>query len=243
MSESRPAFYALDRGGWRDYVTLLHLPYTGWHLANVVIGGCLAPVVSWPRLGLCVLAFALALGIGAHALDELNGRPLRTSIPSRVLVTAAVLSVGAASAIGIVVAVRFSLWILVAVAVGAAAVPLYNLELLGGRFHNDLTLAFSWAAFPTLTGYLACAGTIALAPVAAAVAAGVAILAQRRLSTQSRWVRRGVSAVEGVTVDLAGEPTPITRETLGRPAEQALALLTISFPLLALALAASRAGW
>ena len=77
----RPAFYALPRGGWRDYVTLLHLPYTAWHLSYVVVGGCLAAEVSWGRLGLTVLAFFLAMGIGAHALDELAGRPLRTAIP------------------------------------------------------------------------------------------------------------------------------------------------------------------
>ena len=27
-AEARPAFYALGERGWRDYVTLLHLPYT-----------------------------------------------------------------------------------------------------------------------------------------------------------------------------------------------------------------------
>ena len=26
--DARPAFYALKRGGWRDYITLLHPPYT-----------------------------------------------------------------------------------------------------------------------------------------------------------------------------------------------------------------------
>ena len=35
---ARPAFYALAQGGWRDYVTLLHLPYTLWHLSYVAIG-------------------------------------------------------------------------------------------------------------------------------------------------------------------------------------------------------------
>ena len=80
---ARPAFYALDPGGWRDYVTLLHLPYTAWHLSYVVVGGCLAASVAWGRLGLTVLAFALAMGVGAHALDELHGRPLGTRIPSR----------------------------------------------------------------------------------------------------------------------------------------------------------------
>ena len=102
VPSARPAWYALERGSWRDYVTLLHLPYTAWHLSYVVIGGCLAPVVAWGRLGAAVVAFALAVGVGAHALDELNGRPLRTAIPSRVLVGLAAVSITAACAIGLV---------------------------------------------------------------------------------------------------------------------------------------------
>ena len=94
----RPSWYALETGGWRDYVTLLHPPYTAWHLSYVVIGGCLAPVVAWGRLTAAVVAFGLAVGIGAHALDELRGRPLRTSIPSSILVGLAALSLGAACA-------------------------------------------------------------------------------------------------------------------------------------------------
>jgi hypothetical protein len=35
-----PAFYALRPGGWRDYVTLLHPPYTAWHLSYVWIEAC-----------------------------------------------------------------------------------------------------------------------------------------------------------------------------------------------------------
>ena len=34
MAESRPAFYAAAPGGWRDWWTLLHPPYTAWHLAT-----------------------------------------------------------------------------------------------------------------------------------------------------------------------------------------------------------------
>ena len=82
---SRASWYALPPGGWRDYVTLLHVPYTLWHLSYVVIGAALAPVWLPGRLGATLAAFALALGIGAHALDELRGRPLATQIPDRVL--------------------------------------------------------------------------------------------------------------------------------------------------------------
>src|SRR6516225_526551 len=88
----RPAFYALRPGGWRDYVTLLHPPYTLWNLAYVAMGAALAPHFRTDRMLWTMAAFALALGISAHALDELNDRPLRTQIGSRTLV---VLALGA----------------------------------------------------------------------------------------------------------------------------------------------------
>jgi hypothetical protein len=194
--ESRPAFYALTPGGWRDYVTLLHVPYTAWHLAYVVVGGCLVAGVAWGRLGLTVLAFALAMGIGAHALDELQGRPLGTRIPSRVLVALAVLSVAAACAIGIAVALETTLWLLPLVALGAVLVPAYNLELLGGRVHTDLGFALAWGAFPVVTAFVAQAATIRMEAVLAAAWATLLSLAQRRLSTQVRRVRRGAGVSE-----------------------------------------------
>src|SRR6266511_1070791 len=84
-AEARPAFYALRSGGWRDYITLLHPPYTLWHLSYVAIGAGLAPEFRWSRFGLAIAAFFLAVGVGAHALDELMGRPLQTRIPRPVL--------------------------------------------------------------------------------------------------------------------------------------------------------------
>ena len=98
---ARPAFYAARRGGWRDWWTLLHPPYTAWHLSYVVIGACLAPRVSVSRLVATLLAFFLAVGVAAHALDELHGRPLRTRIPSAPLVAATVVGLAGAVFLGI----------------------------------------------------------------------------------------------------------------------------------------------
>src|SRR5207245_10738557 len=92
----RTAWYALRPGGARDYVTLLHPPYTLWHLSYVVIGAALAPEWRPLRLGIGLAAFFLALGVGAHALDELRGRPLGTRIPDRVLWALAAVSIAAA---------------------------------------------------------------------------------------------------------------------------------------------------
>lgn len=236
----RPAFYALDRGGWRDYLTLLHLPYTAWHLAYVVVGGALAPVVPWWRLSLTLIAFFLALGVGAHALDELHGRPLGTAIPSGVLVALASLSLGAACAIGVVVAISFSLWLLVAIAAGAFLAPAYNLELLGGRFHGDAWFALAWGAFPVLTGYLASTGTVRPEAVLAAAWAAALSLAQRRLSSAARRARREVSVVRGELELRDGGREPITREHLLAAPEAGLRLLAASTLLVAAAIVAAR---
>jgi hypothetical protein len=227
-SATRPAFYALRPGGWRDYVTLLHPPYTLWHLSYVALGAALAPHMKWGLLGWTVLAFLLAMGVGAHALDELRGRPLRTRIPSSVLAALATMSLAAASAIGIVVAARSTLWLLAFVAFGALVVVAYNLELLGGAVHTDLWFAGAWGAFPVLTAYFASAERIRGEAVAAAVFAFLVSLAQRRLSTEVRRVRRGAELPPDV-------------ELLLRAPEAALRLLAVALPALAGALLLLRA--
>jgi len=94
----RPAFYALARGGWRDAWTLLHPPYTAWHLSYYALGAALAPRLYVDRLLWGLLAFFLAVGIAAHALDELRDRPLRTRFSDRALSVAAGVSLAARSA-------------------------------------------------------------------------------------------------------------------------------------------------
>ena len=98
---ARPAYYAARPGGWRDWWTLLHPPYTAWHLSYSVIGASLAPRVYTSRLIATVLAFFLAVGLAAHALDELRGRPLRTRIPSPVLVAVVIVGLAGALALGV----------------------------------------------------------------------------------------------------------------------------------------------
>jgi hypothetical protein len=233
---SRPAFYALRPGGWRDYVTLLHLPYTAWHLSYVVIGAALAPELSGRKLLAALAAFFLALGIGAHALDELNGRPLRTRIPDGVLIALAAVSIGAAVAIGIGASLVWTPWLLVFVAVGGFLVVAYNLELFGGVFHTDLWFGIAWGAFPLLTGYFVMAEKTSVEAVLAAVFALLTSLAQRRLSTPVRKVRRRVTDVSGTLALSDGSREEVTAETLIAAPEAALRLLGASMIFLAAAL-------
>ena len=238
--QDRPAFYALAAGGWRDYVTLLHPPYTLWHLSYVAIGAALAPTFEVERLAVGLLAFLLALGIGAHALDELNGRPLRTRIPKGALVALAVASLGAASAIGVVAAFAWTLWLLPLVVLGTFLVPAYCLELLGGRMHGDLWFALAWGAFPVVTGYVGMAETLRLEALFAAAFAALLSVAQRLLSTQVRTVRRQVVSFAGTISFSDGREEPVTFETLTRAPELALRVLTATVTALALALVVAR---
>ena len=238
--ERRPAFYALAGGGWRDYVTLLHPPYTLWHLSYVAIGFGLVPDPEPGRLLWTLLAFALAMGVGAHALDELNGRPLQTAIPSRVLVTLAAVSIAAATAIGIGAALAWTAWLLPLVAFGAFVVVAYNLELFGGRFHGDTWFALSWGAFPTLTAYVAAAERLTAEAVLAATFAALLSLAQRRLSTEVRNVRRRVARVEGALEYADGRREPLSTALLLRGPEGALRALTAAVVALGAALVVLR---
>lgn len=221
----RPAFYALTPGGWRDYVTLLHPPYTIWHLSYVAVGAALAPQLTPDRLGWTLAAFALAMGVGAHALDELNGRPLRTHIPGRVLWALAGASLAGAAAIGVLAAVWWTPWLLLFVAFGVFIVPAYNLELAGGIFHSDVWFALAWGAFPALTAYFAAAETLRAEAVLAAAYAALMSYAQRALSTPVRDVRRRVRAVRGDIEYADGSHAPVTDRTLIGAPETALRTL------------------
>jgi hypothetical protein len=226
----KPAYYALRPGGWRDYVTLLHWPYTLWNLSYVCIGAALAPEWLPLRLGAGLVAFFLGLGIAAHAFDELQGRPLGTQIPARVLWALAAGSLAGAIAIGIVAAVAWTPWLLAFVAFGAFMVCAYNLELFGGRFHGDWWLAIAWGATPVLAAYVAAAGIVTWQALFAAVFAVLLIVAQRRLSTPVRAVRRRLPEVEDAT-----------RAALVRGAEDALQAMAAAVVALAIALVILRA--
>ena len=236
----RPAFYALTPGGWRDYWTLLHPPYTLWHLSYVVMGAALAPVVNVRWLAETLFAFFLAMGIAAHALDELHGRPLGTRVPDAVLRGLAIVGLAGAVALGIDGSREVSPWIWAFVVTGAFLVVAYTLEPFGGAFHSDLWFALAWGAFPVLTASFA--QTADLRAEALVLAAGCAAIsaAQRILSTPVRRLRRRAASVEGTVTMTDGTVETIDASTLRSTPERALRWMSIAMPLLALGMLLAR---
>ncbi len=246
MEAERPAFYALAPGGWRDLVTILHPPYTLWHLSYVAIGAAAAPEVHWSRLAWALLAFFCAVGIGAHAFDELNGRPLGTRLSDRALKGIGAFGLLAALAIGCAGAAVVSPTLIPLILLGGFLVPAYSLELFGGRFHTGWWFAAAWGAFPALTGWWANALGIhsaaeALAGVAAVLGCFWLSVAQRRLSTPVRELRRRTVALEGRQHFADGTARALDAAVLAAPLDGALRALSVAVPMLALGLLAVRA--
>ncbi len=240
MSTAPPAFYAARAGGWRDWWTILHPPYTAWHLSYVVIGAALAPQTNGSRLVATLLAFFFAVGVAAHAFDELHGRPLGTHISRAVLVAAGVGGLVAALAIGVVGVTVVGPGLLVFMVVGPLLVLGYNLEWFGGWVHTDVGFAVAWGAFPVLTAYYAQAERLGVAAVLAAVAAVALSFAQRSLSTPARALRRRVARVEGRVVMRDGTVRDLNAPVMLEPLERALHALSWAMVGIALALVVAR---
>jgi hypothetical protein len=241
----RPAFYALRPGGWRDLVTLLHPPYTAWHLSYVALGAAAAPQLHPARLWAALGAFFLAVGIAAHALDELHGHPLGTRLSDRTLAVLAGLSLAGAVGLGIAGLFVVSPSLAPFVVGGAFLVLAYNLELFAGRFHSDFWFAAAWGAFPALTSFWANAlGIHSLAEaVAGALVTGACFglsLAQRRLSTPARELRRKTVSVSGEQRLVDGTVRQLTPARIAAPLDGALKAMSVSLVLLAVALVAIR---
>jgi hypothetical protein len=236
----RPAFYALRGGGWRDVVTLLHPPYTAWHLSYVALGAVAATHFDLARLGWALGAFLLAVGVAAHALDELQGRPLRTGLPDRTLIVLAALGLGGACAIGVAGVMTVSATLIPFVAIGAFLVLAYDLELFGGRLHGQWTFALGWGGFPALTGFWVCALRFEPSGLLVAAACTLLSLAQRRLSIPVRELRRRTVALGGEQRLADGTVLELSIARLLAPLEGTLRVLWFALVLLATGLVVLR---
>jgi len=242
-----PAFYARRGGVVSDWWTLLHPPYTLWHLSYVVLGATMAPRLDRIALVWSVVAFFLAVGVAAHAFDELQGRPLATSIPDLTLQVVGSLALVAACGLGVAGVFWSSSvnWALLAsVPIGVVLLVGYNLELFDGRLHSDAVFAWGWGGFPVAVGFLAQFPGASWSSIAAA---GLATLAgvgtsyvQRSLSTPARALRRRTSEVTGAIRRHDGSVIDLDRATLLRPLEKALRALSWVVPAVAAAALVAR---
>ena len=223
------AFYARSGSPWRDLITLLHPPYTLWHLSYLGLGAALAPDLDWMILAGALLAFFFGLGIGAHALDEAHDRPLRTGLGDRALWALGIGGVAAGAALGVVGAFVVDPLVLVWAGVGVLLAAGYALEW-SPILHSNWGFAVAWGGFPVLVGYWSQTLNLSWGAVLMAATATMLSRVQRELSTPARRLRR---------TDAPVEVTGWERADLLGTWERPLRLLSFTVPLLAISLLAT----
>lgn len=242
MTALKPSWYS-SKGEdvLSDFVNLLHPPYTLWHLSYVIIGIAMSPVIFLDRSVAVLLAFFLGLGVGAHALDETMGNPLRTRLSKNALYMVGFTSLACAIVIGVYYTLNVSVMILPFVLVESFFAVAYNLEMFQKRFHTDIVFALSWGSIPFLTAFFVNSLSITIPALLMALGIGLLTYVQRTLSTQARLFRRKMEPVESLNL-AGGDSVPINSEELISPAEKSLKALTIMIFVVSLALILARLG-
>jgi lysylphosphatidylglycerol synthetase-like protein (DUF2156 family) len=236
--EAQPAFYAHIGSPWGDLFSLLHPPYTAWHLSYVVYGAAVASEFDLLHLAGALVAFLFGTGIAAHALDELHGHPMGTQFGDSVLLTLGVGGLMASLVVAVLGALVISPWTLAWATAGAFLAMGYTLEW-HHLLHTDLTFGLAWGAFPVLVGYWAQTEQLSIAAILIALAATLLSLAQRALSKSARYVRRNALAASlQAETDVGVEQWP--RDRLLATWEWPLRLLSAATVTLAVGLIVSR---
>lgn len=197
---------------WARWLNVLHWPFTLWHLSYVALGAAMAGEIHWVILGWTVLAFFLAMGIGAHCLDLVRGDPLALRLSRSNLVLVGTVGVAAAAGIGItqVLLENIPWWLSLSIAPGIVMAMGYGFEWRW--MHGDVQFALFWAVFPFLVGLAAMddagswGGTMLMVLFVYATA-----YAQRVLSTRARYLRRQITEAR-VYLSPREMPEDLTRE-------------------------------
>ncbi len=137
---------------FRVSVGILFLPYTGI-VTCFAVWGSLSGSFGVERLAAICVVYFLSLGVCAHCLDAVGGKTKPWGeLPKRKLALVGLGALGIAFAIGLHYAFLDSpLLFPIGIAEGFFLFA-YNLELFGGRFHNNASTVLSWGILPVFAG-------------------------------------------------------------------------------------------
>lgn len=155
MSADRTSEWFVPKFGSRKFrisIGILFLPYTAIVTCFAALGAISEPMQLERIMAICII-YILALGISAHLLDAVGGKTKPWgNLPKKKLSVIALISLGIAFSIGIYFAILDSPWLIPIGIIEGFFLFAYNLELFGGKFHNNNSTIFSWGILPVFAG-------------------------------------------------------------------------------------------
>ncbi len=155
MQADRLSEWFVPKFGSRNFrisVGLLFLPYT-CIVTSFAAWGSLSGSFELDRLAAICIIYFLSVGVAAHCLDAVGGKTKPWgNLPKRKLWTVSLIALGIAFTLGLYYAFLDSpLLIPIGIAEGFFLFA-YNLELFGGKFHNNISTVISWGILPVFAG-------------------------------------------------------------------------------------------
>ncbi|HIA25919.1 MAG TPA: hypothetical protein EYN77_00740 [Candidatus Nitrosopelagicus sp.] len=155
MYQDRTDEWFVPKFGSRNFrrtIGILFLPYTSMVICFAALGS-LSGQFEIERLAAICIIYFLALGVSAHLLDAIGGKTKPWGdLPKKKLWLISMIVLGIAFSIGMYYAFLDSPLLFVIGIVEGFFLFAYNLELFGGKFHNNASTIFSWAILPVFAG-------------------------------------------------------------------------------------------
>ena len=176
MQSDRLSEWFVPKFGSKNFrlsIGILFLPYTGMVVSFALWGSLSVEQHDLGRLASVCLLYFLAIGVSGHCLDALGSKRKPWGNVSRsVLWPISIISLIVSFSIGLYYAFLDS-WLLIPIGIAEGFFLFaYNLELFGGRFHNNLSFVISWGVLPVFAGAAIHSNSISVETVALSAVAG-----------------------------------------------------------------------
>jgi len=199
VQKDRFSEWFVPKFGSRNFrlgIGILFLPYTGM-VVSFAAWGSFASNFSIERLVAICILYLLALGVSAHCLDAIGSKAKPWGILSKKKIWAvSLVSLVMAFAIGLYYAFLDSPLLF---PIGIAETFFlfgYNLELFGGRFHNNFIFVLSWGILPVFAGSAIQTNSISLQSL---VLSGVACaLSYILIKTSQKYKKLKCSSIDSL---------------------------------------------
>jgi hypothetical protein len=208
---------------FRAFIGMLFLPYTGMCISFTIIGSMLSESIAWDRVLSIFIIYFLALGVSAHAADNLGSKKIKpwgnyfSTFELRLMVIG---GLSVSYMLGIYYIITFAPLLLFIAIIEGFFLFAYNFELFNGLFHNNFWFAVSWGALPLLAGFVIQTNSISVLSLISSIMAFFVAYTEIRISRKYKELKRNPQDV----VDCNAEKLERSLKVIS--------LLTISFAVL-----------
>jgi hypothetical protein len=175
---------------FRISIGILFLPYTSIVVCFAALGAISGPLQLERVAAICVI-YVLALGVGAHLLDAVGGKTKPWgNLPKRKIWGIALSALSIAFSVGIYFAFLDSPWLFPIGIIEGFFLFAYNLELFGGKFHNNTSTIFSWGILPVFAGSAIQTNSITIETIVIAIITALVTYVLITISKQYKSLKR-----------------------------------------------------